>query len=238
MNIYVYLLCFNESPLLRHSIHHYKKYLPSCKIIIYDNESTDNSVEIAKSLGCDVISWSSGNIQDENIQLKLRNTIWKQHMSGWIIMADMDEYLCVTEQDLRIEQQIGTTILKTKGYEMIGESNTIDLSDIDLQKIKKCLHNYFINKNVCFLKEAIIDMNYGAGCHSCNPSGTIKYSSNEYKIKHMNYLGLPFLINKLTERYKRNEQMRKLGMNVHYTQNVDDIEKRYTNMMNLSNDFE
>jgi hypothetical protein len=238
MNIYVYLLCFNECPLLTHTIHHYKKYLPSCKITIYDNESTDNSVELAKNLGCSVISWSSGNIHDENIQIKLRNTIWKQHTSGWIIMADMDEYLCVTEQDLRIEQQIETTILKTKGYEMIGESKTIDISDIDLQQIKKCWYNHFINKNVCFLREAIIDMNYGPGSHNCNPSGKIKYSSNTYKIKHMNYLGLPFVINKLTERYKRNEQMRKLGMNVHYTQNVDDIKSMYTTLFMNSIVFE
>ena len=160
MDINIFLLCFNESALLPHTIKHYKKYLPSCKITIYDNESTDESVKIAKDLGCSVISWNSNNCIDDFKYLEIKNNCWKNVEKGWIIIADMDEFLCVTEDDLNNELKLGTTILSIKGYDMIGESDTLDLSDIDLQEIKKGVENHFESKKLCFLRDKIEEINY------------------------------------------------------------------------------
>jgi len=229
MEINIFLLCYNESALLSHTVSHYKKYLPNCKITIYDNESSDNSVEIAKNLGCDVFSFSSNNILDEDIQIELRNSIWKNCNSGWIIMADMDEFLCVTENELMKEMELGTTILQINGYDIIGESETIDLTDIDLQKINKYIQNRNESKNLCFLRDAIKDMNYGPGSHSCKPKGNIVYSSRVYINKHMSILGLNYLTNKLTKRYERSEKNRLKGWSVHYTQDIEKIKEMYKN---------
>jgi glycosyltransferase involved in cell wall biosynthesis len=227
MEINLFLLCYNESSLLPHVVKHYKKYLPSCKIIIYDNESTDNSVEVAMSLGCTVISWSSNNILDEDKQIYLRNTIWKDIKSGWIIMADMDEFLCITENDLLEEITRGTSILEIKGYDMVGESETLDLSDIDLQEIKKYVDNNFESKKLCFLREKIIDMNYGPGSHYCNPTGEINFSLNTYINKHMSILGLKFFTNKNIKRFERSIEMRKKCMAFHYKNDIEMIKKDY-----------
>lgn len=235
MDINIFLLCFNESALLPHTVNHYKKYLPNCKITIYDNESTDNSVEIAKNLGCNVFSFSSNNILNEDLQINLRNSIWKNCNSGWIIMADMDEFVCVTENELMEEMESGTTILQINGYDMIGESKTIDLTDIDLQKINKYIKNNYESKNLCFLREAIIDMNYGPGSHTCNPTGNVVYSRHIYINKHMSTLGLNFLINKYTKRYERSGAMRLRGMAIHYTQDINEINKLYYDSINNCN---
>jgi ribosome-associated toxin RatA of RatAB toxin-antitoxin module len=237
MDINIFLLCYNESALLPHTIKHYKKYLPSCKITIYDNESDDNSVEIAKSLGCSVVSWSSNNIIDDFKYKFLKNTIWKDIKSGWIIMADMDEYVCITESELVYEMNKGTTILNICGKEMIGESETIDLSDIDLQNIKKYIDESFESKKLCFLREKIIDMNYIIGAHKCNPDGEIKYSDKIYFNKHMSYLGLKFIINKITKRYERSEKMREKGKCHHYTNSVEKIKNTYIKKLEDSNTF-
>jgi hypothetical protein len=227
MDINIFLLCYNESILLPHTIKHYKKYLPSCKITIYDNESTDNSVEIAKNSGCDIISWNSKNIIDDYKYLDIKNNCWKKVKNGWIIVADMDEFLCITEEELLEEYKKGTTILKVQGVNMIGESNTIDLSDIDLQEIKKYVYRDSESKKLCFLRDSITNIYYTSGAHNCNPQGIVKYSSQTYINKHMAYLGLNFIIDKTIKRYERSTLMRSKGLAVHYTDDIDKIKKNY-----------
>jgi hypothetical protein len=227
MDINIYLLCFNESALLPHAIKHYKKYLPSCKITIYDNESTDNSVKIAKDLGCSIISFNTNNCLDDFKNSDIKNNCWKNVEKGWIIVADMDEFLCVSEEDLKREQKLGTTILSIKGYDMIGESKTIDLSDIDLQELKKYVEHMPEDKNLCFLRENIKEMNYDMGAHNCNPLGDIQYSSKIYMNKHMSLLGLKYLTNKYIKRFERSEKMRKIGLATHYTDDIAELEELY-----------
>lgn len=234
MDINIILVCYNESILLPHAVKHYKKYLPSCNITIYDNQSTDDSVEIAKQLGCTCIDWDTQNRIDDYKLQYLKNNCWKNIQNGWIIMADMDEFLCVTEDDLIREMKLGTSILNVIGYDMIGESKTIYLTDIELQNIKKGVKNICLNKNICFMREKITDINYGIGAHSCNPIGDIKYSSNTYIMKHMNFLGINYIINKLNNRYLRSEEMRKNGLAVHYTNNNEEIINRYNDCLNNS----
>lgn len=238
MIISVFLLCFNESALLPHTIKHYKKYLPSCNITILDNESTDNSVKIATELGCRVVKWSSKNILDEFKQTAIKNNCWKYVKTGWIIMADMDEFLCVTEDDLNEEREKGSTILKVLGCEMLGNSGTLDLSDIDLQEIKKYVDCPMESKKLCFLRENINEINYEYGAHACRPSGNrIQYSSTTYINKHMSILGLKFYINKYVSRHKRSENMRKHNMATHYTQNIIALEQNYKLQFNVCKMF-
>ena len=227
MDIHIFLLCFNESALLPHAVRHYKKYLPSCKIIIYDNESTDNSVEIAKSLGCHIISWGSDNCINDFKYKDIKNNCWKYLKRGWVIMADMDEFLCVTEEELLKEMRMGTSVLAIRGYDMVGESETIDLSDIDLQKIQKYNVNPWESKNLCFLREKIEEMDYGYGAHGCKPTGDVKYSPTIYINKHMKILGLNYLISNYTKLYERAGFMRKYGGALHYTSDIEVIKKKY-----------
>lgn len=231
IDVTIFLVCYNERVFLPHTIAHYKKYLPSCKIVICDNESTDDSVAIATSLGCSIHTWNTNNITDEYKLRDLKNTIWKSVSKGWVIMADMDEFLCVTEEDLQIEESRGTSILTTIGYNMIGESKTASLEDINLQEITKGIKYPFESKNLCFLREKISDINYGLGAHDCHPTGSVRFSNKVYVNKHMLAPGLPFLITKMIARYGRSEAMRKNGLDTHYIDNIKTIRHQYNSML-------
>lgn len=233
MNINIFLLCYNESSLLPHTINHYKKNLPSLKITIYDNNSTDNSVQIATSLGCKVVRWNSDNILDYNRITYIKNNCWKTITDGWIIVADMDELLCVTEQDLRSEKDLGNTIISIRGLDMIGESNTLGLTDLNLQTINKFIPNSREDKSLCFYRNSIGEMNYTTS-HKCHPTGDVRYSQQIYYNKHMSYLGLDYFTDKIITRYHRSTKMRASGLETHYTNNIDDIKADYYNKLNTA----
>jgi glycosyltransferase involved in cell wall biosynthesis len=230
MNVNIFIFCYNESVLLPKTVSHYKKNIPSCTITIYDNESTDNSVEIAKALGCNVISWSSNNIVDDIKLRGYKNGIWKDVKDGWIIVVDMDEWLCITEEELKEEKEKGATLIKVFGINIIGESKTLDLSDVNLDDIDKyedTNSSIWLCKKVCFLRESIIDMNYYIGAHTCEPNGIIKFSEQIYIMKHMSNLGENFIIDKIIKRYERSEKMRNFNMCSHYTNDIEKIKQDY-----------
>jgi hypothetical protein len=240
MNINIFIFCHNEQVLLPYTINHYKSQLPSSKITILDNESTDNSVEIAKVLGCNIMLWSSNNIFNERINTSIKNNVWKSLKEGWVIVVDMDEWLYVTEERLQEEFEMGTTVLKIEGLDVIGESEKEDLSDINLYTINKFVRNSSESKKLCFLREKIENMNYDFGAHSSLPGieGYVKYSKYVYINRHMNLLGLPYLINKIMNRYNRSDEMRKSGLGIHYTDNIEIIRKKYNDNLQESLNYD
>ena len=172
---------------------------------------------------------------DDRLHTMLKNSVWKGVAKGWIIVADMDEFLCVTEDDLRAELERGTTLLRVNGYDMIGESQTLDLTDIDLQSIDRAVRCPSEDKTICFRRESILEMHYTIGAHDCGPHGDpLVWSSNVYINKHMSALGLPFITNKMIKRYERTELMRELGVAIHYTNDNELIRSMYLGMLKES----
>jgi hypothetical protein len=225
---HIFILCYNESVLLPHTIAHYRRHIPYANIIILDNESTDGSQDIARQLGCNVLTWSSQNVINDYLYTNIKNNCWKsENVKSWMIVVDMDEWLCITAQEIEHETQNGTTILKTVGMDMIGESKNDHLTDINLHGIARYVDNHFLNKSVCFDSNAIVEMNYGIGAHHCKPVGRVQFSQRTYTIKHMSFLGLPFYTRKTVERYKRAHQMLEMGIATHYTNDINTITNEY-----------
>jgi len=233
--INIFILCYNEELLLPHTINFYKTNIPNASIIIYDNESTDNSVNIAKNLGCEVISFSTNKTQSEMMQIKIKNNCWKCVKEGWVIVCDMDEFLDVKESDLINEEKKGTTILKIKGYDMIGESTKIDFSDISLNNINKYVINNMESKKLCFYRPHIKEINYRGGAHSCNPKGIIKVSDTTYINKHMNLLGIEYIENKNKLRFNNSIHMREYGHCWNYCKDSNKVINNYKKQLNKSN---
>jgi hypothetical protein len=141
--------------------------------------STDNSVEIAKSLGCHVIYFESNGLNDIK-QSNIKNTCFKHIKNGWIICADMDEWLCITIDELYNEYLNGTTILTIQGVNMVGTSKTLSLNDINLHTLKYGYTYNFESKRLCFFVPNIKSVKYSLGAHIAKFTGDVKYSKNKY----------------------------------------------------------
>lgn len=232
MKISIFLLCYNEELMLPYTITHYKKMFPSATITIFDNHSTDSSCEIAESNGCNIVKFDSNEQQDENLFIWIRTHLWKKYVTdGWVIMCDMDEWLSLTEDELQQEDTKGTTIITTKGFNMVGESKQKDYSDINLFDITKGYHEENMSKRICFKYPDVITMEYWYGAHQCFPQGRIVYSEKVYMLKHYDILGEQYLIDKYYKRYQRNELSRSRGCNHHYILDNDKVVSIYNDAL-------
>jgi hypothetical protein len=230
IQVNIFLLCYNEQLLLPYTIKYYKTKFSNCIITIFDNYSTDRSCEIAEQYGCRIKKFNTDDQQDELTLMNVRSHLWKEFVTeGWVIMCDMDEWLDITEEELILEDQKGTTIITTQGFEMVGESKKEDLSDIDLFAIKRGFYSDNMSKRICF-KYPDIAIEFWWGAHTCFPYGNSVYSEKVYLMKHYNYLGEEYLIQKYMNRYSRNNLSRQHGINGHYINDVDKIRQHYKDL--------
>lgn len=223
MSLHVYLLCHNEEVLLPHAIEHYRRRVPGVTFTIIDNESDDRSVAIARELGCTVQAVVTGGKLDDIVLRDLKNSVWQERTEGWVIVADMDEWLCVTEEDLTREERAGTTLLKVEGWNVVGESANTSLDDLELHALNFGAQFSMESKSVCFRRPQITAMNYGAGAHIAEPEGVVRRSRKTYRLKHMNWLGSAFVVHKYSRRYARGKEQQARGLGTHYTDSAETV---------------
>jgi glycosyltransferase involved in cell wall biosynthesis len=238
IGINVFLLCYNEKLILPHTIHHYKTLLPGCKITILDNMSNDDSQMIARQLGCTVRTFNTGGNFDDYANKHQRNQCWKHIQNQWVIVCDMDEWLCITKDELIQEDVKGTTILNVKGYDMIGDSKREDLNDINLHRLVFGNVSESENKPICFKAGPIREMMFEIGGHRAFPEGSVRWSARDYTLKHMNYLGLPFKLMRQKQRFDRSHKARaQYGLCFGYSRPLDDFINSHENTIKSAEDL-
>jgi hypothetical protein len=227
VTVNVFMLCYNEELMIEHTIRHYRGLFPQCKITIYDNESTDNSAAIATANGCTVIPYSTGDRIDDAKYLEIKNNCWKTVTDGWVIMCDMDEWLFITADDLKREQDMGTTMLESRWENVFSDTETMDF--LEMYKNQMCIH--YDSKYICFRRPQIAEMDYAAGAHTCEPKAAagfeVKYSQKKYLVKHLDFLSKPYYVQKMKNRWARNQENVKMGWGVHYINDENQILERY-----------
>ncbi len=177
--ITIYTVTYNESVLLQFMIDHYRQRFPGCRIVVYDNISTDNTVKIALANGCEVIPYDTGGELQDSRYIEIKNSCWKDAKTDWVLVCDLDELLDINEAQLKEETNLGTSMIVCEFYDMINMKDNLDIAGI-----KYGVKSPVPGKFLLFNKKFISEINYGPGCHECNPIGKIHYSKKTYKVYH------------------------------------------------------
>lgn len=221
--ITIYTLAYNEEYLMQFMIDHYRSRFAHCNIVIYDNLSTDNTVAIAKKNNCIIIPFDTNNQFSDSCHLEIKNNCWKSAQTDWVLVADFDELLDITQDQLAQEEFWGSTIIQNKTYDMISLNN-----NEHLEAIKYGVPSPINSKTVLFNKRYIHEMNYTPGCHACDPKGTIQFSRHIYNLYHYASLGEEYTVRRFKQNAARlSEENLRHGWGYHYLMTPDAIKEEY-----------
>lgn len=164
MNITVYTIAHNEERLLPFFLSHYSQFCK--KIVIYDNESTDRTVEIArntKGVDVEIIPIDTSNRLNDSMYIDVRGKCWQGSDSDYVILVDVDEFI----YHPHIKDYLYTTkkpIYKPTGCNMISEifpEEGVLLTD----QIKSGVVDKTYDKPVIFSPNLIESVSYQLGTH-------------------------------------------------------------------------
>lgn len=210
--ITIYTITYNESLFIQFMIDHYRSRFPNCNIVVYDNCSTDNTIQIALANGCEIRTFDTNNQIQDTAYLSIKNNCWQQAPTDWVLICDIDELLEINASDLSREEQLGSTIIKFKGFNMINLEPSLDLASI-----KYGVRDAAYDKQYLFNKTSITRINYKPGCHDSTPRGKVKYSDQVYLAYHYRYLSEDHLVSRYKEYASRlSRENKKQGWGAQY----------------------
>jgi len=237
----VYALNWNEEKLLPYFFKHYHQ---ANNIFIYDNNSNDGSKDIIRKNKGHIISFDSHDTINDEIHKNLKNNIWKKSkLCDFVIVQDLDEFLYFPKYPNDIKKGLEemrknkVTILKSYGYQMYcsdQEFENIGNRNITSTIINGSRHPFenWYDKVLCFHPSEIIEINYDAGCHSCQPLGNIVYDDKSTLLLHYKYMGKEYSLFRQEQIKKRlSESNKRLGQGWQYNY-PERVEMYFNNFSN------
>lgn len=231
---YVITVCWNESNILKYFLDYYSF---ATKIIVFDNMSSDNSVDIMKKYNNVEICYYNTNEQiRDDVYLEIKNNCWRQYRNecDWFIIVDIDEfiyhplgipnYVKSLPKNVAIAQCLGFEMFCPNILEVPG-STLLDKSKIGMPGNK-------LNKYSLINSKLTVDINYLPGCHQAFPKvNGIVYNDSKFKLLHYKFIfPLQYMIFRYQAMAKRLSQENiQGGYGFHYT-NMNSLAKKYNEL--------
>ena len=219
MRIEVFAICYNEEALLPYFLRHYSSFAQ--RIVVYDNYSTDRSVEICRANPLvEVIKYGSGDRIRDDIYLQIKNNCWKGSPADWVIICDIDEL--VYHPNIRqVLADCNSTLIEPELFNMFAEKFPITEGQIYDEVLMGIQGG---GKKNLFKPRDIMEINYDPGCHVAFPEGRVVDNGPlGIKTLHMKYLSLDYTLERKRLSNSRLSEVNKtMGWGVHYQVSDDE----------------
>jgi glycosyltransferase involved in cell wall biosynthesis len=217
--ITIYTIAYNEAFMLPYFFAHYLNRFDSPVFVVYDNESTDNTADIARAFGAEVRTYRTGNKLSDATYLEIKNKCWMDAKTDWVMLVDIDELCDIDALNLRDEHLKGASIIDFRGYNMVNLEDNLNVSSIHT-----AVRAMSYDKRYCFNRKYVKEINYGPGGHKCNPVGNIRYSSESYDCWHYKYINVNYMIDRhATFASRLSDDNLKRGYGGHYLYPAENI---------------
>lgn len=192
------------------------------RYFIYDNQSTDGSLDILKAHPrvtiLPLVIEGDSYVESANVQV---NRFWHPSRgdADWVAVCNIDEFFWHIDLAwyLRKCREKGITFLKSVGYQMVSECFPEPSDDLP-KALRNGIRAEYIDKPAFFNPDAITETRFGVGRHACNPQGHVVFPrSDELYLLHYKHLGLDYVTGRhaeLNARRRAGDVERRLGF--HY----------------------
>ncbi len=231
MSIDLYAACWNEERIIPFFLRHYEPLVD--RIIIYDDDSTDRSVELLRaSPKVEVRSIRRKAESYLDAHLALFETCWHESRgrADWVCLVDLDEFIFHPgwHQYLAAQKDAGVTVIQALGFDMVSESFPAAGTPLatTLTRGQRDLH---LDKTVLFDPDAVEQINHAVGRHRAAPAGRLVFPVPfSMQLRHYKNLGLEYLLARthaLAGRVNGDDVAR--GWSVHYLRDDDSIRAHF-----------
>lgn len=176
MRFEAYIICWNEAAILPFVLDYWDAAGVD-KLIVYDNHSTDDTLEIlsqCRDFEIEVRDYDSGGHADDNIYREIKNNCWKDSKADWVFVGDTDEvpYAPLGSVKGWLEHKADdAAVIQPCLYQVVGWEKPgpflpgFYLHKSDGMRVQQCGPN----KVNLFRPDRVREMNFSLGAHKCDP---------------------------------------------------------------------
>jgi hypothetical protein len=225
MTVETFAICYNEARLLPYFMRHYTQY---GSVTIFDNQSTDDSVAIARSLGAIVYPFESGGEFRDDIMVHVKDICWRESKADWCIVGDMDEFVYHRNLMWALKHSEGTVIMP-RMFQMYADVYPTTRGQI-YDEVK---YGVEMRSKMCIIRpDQIMSMNYEVGCHHAYPEGNFALNvRTEIVNLHFKNMGLDYVTARNAELNARMSELNKEhGWSFHVAIPPEEVAKEFENV--------